>query len=60
MIQSEGRRNLVCLYLVMVPSCWLMYTPPIDKYSKLLVLKFGIQFNWPKNNWPIFLIGRKG
>ena len=54
MVQSEGTRNLVCHYLVMVPSRCLMYTPPIDKYSKLLVLKFGIQFNWPKNNWPIF------
>ena len=60
MIQSEGTRNLVCHYLVMVPSRWLTYTSPIDKYSKLLVLKSGIQFNWPKNSWPIFLIGRKG
>ena len=48
MVQSEGARNLVCHYLVMVPSRSLMYMPPIDKYCKLLVLKFGIQFNWQK------------
>ena len=60
MVQSEGARNLVCHYLVMVPSRCLMYMTPIDKYSELLVLKFGIQFNWPKNIWPNFLIGQKG
>ena len=41
MVQSEGARNLICHYLIMVPSGCLMYTPLIDKYSKLLILKFG-------------------
>ena len=43
MVQSEGARNLICHYHMMVPSGCLKYTPPIDKYSKLGILKFGLQ-----------------
>ena len=43
MVQSEGARNLICHYYIMVPSSCLMHTAPSDKYSKLRILKFGIQ-----------------
>ena len=43
MVQSEGVRNLICHYYMMVPSGCLMYTPPVDKYPKFRILKFGIQ-----------------
>ena len=56
MVQSEGTRNLVCHYLVMVPSRCLMYAPPIDKYSKLLVLKFGIHLIGQKITGLLYII----
>ena len=43
MVQSEGARNLICHYYTMVPSGCLKYTPPVDKYFKLCILKFGHQ-----------------
>ena len=43
MAQSEGARNLICHYYMMVPSGCLVYTPPVDKHSKLCILKFGIK-----------------
>ena len=52
MVQSEGARNLISHYLIMVPSGCLMYTPHIDKYkySKLLILKFGTQTRLGRDN----------
>ena len=36
-VQSEGARNLICNYLVMVLSCCLMYTPVIN-IPKIFIL----------------------
>ena len=43
MVQSEGARNLICHYHMMVPSGCLNVHTSIDKYYKLRILKFGIQ-----------------
>ena len=50
MVQSEGVKNLICHHLIVVPSGCLMYTPLIDKYSKLVILKFGIQTGLGRDN----------
>ena len=57
MVQSEGARNLICYYDMIVPSGCLTYTPPIDKYSKLRIMKFAIQTGLGLDNLcqPFFL-----